>query len=492
MRLWGVLPTSKLVSPDLTGLTALRPDERASTEATLALAVDGNPWVDAMRALGHRVETSGARIPVDEGETSLNASFHQAISSLLPCSGESPGAVVLGSMAFGNHSLAHSLAGFALGFADPPSALRELKTAFAGLGPDEHLDRCLARPSMAKVRGDLAKRAALRQERLFRFPASLFGAPEPDALRRLAAGLGLGPTVTRTLLSAREATRSAGLTGFADFALVCRAALIRELARLIEIDASGHVPLSLEHLVTTTTGRLTEAPLSSWVADCHVALRNQLEHEDERRCDGRAEESTPSVPKRGVQEYRVLNYFVSERLVEESAKSIAGRHSEYGWNTLKAAFSTGAIGADPAGLARRPVAELLAAGFGLSGKLVYHAASRINGGRVCNLVHRSKPHVFSALADPARPNRVIALGRAHLRGGPRMEYRALNLYLGMDRVCESHDPRGLAKAMFREFAALVADPNAEEVPLVLLPPAVARREQRSLVAWQNGAARVVV
>jgi hypothetical protein len=130
-------------------------------------------------------------------------------------------------------------------------------------------------------------------------------------------------------------------------------------------------------------------------------------------------------------------------------------------------------------LADLPLAELLARGYGLSGKLIYLAGREINRGRVCLQVFRSKTDVYLGLADPGHPVRALPLARVYPRvdrgggadagvpagapgpgGGPDWVSPDFGLFLA--RLRRHPDPVGALSRIYAAFRAAVADPEAPD------------------------------
>jgi hypothetical protein len=403
---WAILPRDKRVG--LGELAALRAPHAVLTDGFAAALLRDNPWLRALRRLGHEPAVDARMVPVEEGETSLNANGHQALAALLALAagaeqGVSP--TVIGSLAGGNHGLDQVIVRLAASFPEPPRARAALTAA---LGPAA---LAAAEPLLAASRTQVRKafRALpdrLRQARALRLPACRVPAPPRDVLEILGAGLGLDRPLCDRLIAAREAIAEAGLTSFADLWIVLRADLVHDLAARLGLRRPGFVPTSLEHLVARgTPAGFADRSLASLAAHYHAVLAASSA--------GR----TPDAPVYGGR-YRLLNHFDPLAVLLRGARRDGRGELRPGWASLHARFASGALAASPddRALAELPVGELLARGYGLSGKLTYMAVREVNGGGVCNQVRWTSPDVFAGLADPACANRVLALGWVNVNG----------------------------------------------------------------------------
>ena len=461
-RLWGVLPREKRVG--LGGLAALRSPREALTADFAAALCAGNPWLAALRHLGHGVSVDARMVPIEEGETSLNANGHQALSALAVLAagaGQGVNPTVIGSLAGGNHGLDRVIARLAASFPEPPRARAALSAAFA---PGA---RAAAAPLLAACRANVRKAfhalpAPLQEARALRLPACRVPAPPAEALERLAADLALGGLRHRLrdrLVAAREAIAAAGLTSVADLWIVLRADLVHDLAARLGLRRAGFVPTALEHLIARgTPAGFAGQPLADLAARYHALL-------------AAVDRPPPSQPAATAarSRYRLLNYFDPLAVLLRGARRDGRGELRPGWASLAARFATGALVAPPAArpLAGLPVGELLARGYGLSGKLTYMAVRAVNGGAVCNQVRQTAPDVFAGLADPASPHRVLPLGWVNLTGawqsGASEGAPALDLLVLWQWLDRSPDPAAtLARllAAFRQRAEPCAAPPA--------------------------------
>src|SRR5262245_42442262 len=129
-----LFPAARTVDPE--DLSKLRAPDPVLTDGFRTGVLRDNPWLEAMRRLGQAPadgDLDERMVPIEEGETSLNANTNQALASLLPLVlGARQGAhpTVLGTLAGGNHGLDHSLARLARSFPDPPATRRQLAEVF--------------------------------------------------------------------------------------------------------------------------------------------------------------------------------------------------------------------------------------------------------------------------------------------------------------------------------------------------------------------------
>jgi hypothetical protein len=398
-----LLPPGKTVLPeDLSRLRAEQPVLAADFRTAL---IEENPWLQAMRRLGLEFRIDERMVPVEEGETSLNANSNQALASLLPrVLGPRQGVrpTVLGTLAGGNHGLDHALARLARSFPDPARTAERLAEVF---GPPALAGAAslLANPNARKVFARLP--AALQRSRALRLPACAIEAPAADRLAGLASALGLDPSLADLLAGAREAAGQAGLHTVADFFVLVRARLLERLASLLGA-GGAHVPATLEYLIARGTGELARQPLSALVASFRSALA-----------------SSPFAPSPGAgriysRGFRVLHYYDPARLLTRGRKAAGGLVQGWGW--LWASHDDGFLGATGAAereLLELPLADLLARGYFLSGRLTYAAVRALNGGAVCNQIFSSpRAGVFASLADPGHPALVLPLTWVNVNG----------------------------------------------------------------------------
>jgi len=462
--LCGILPACKLVDPG--DLGRLRAPHPVLTPAFQEALIDGNPWLRALRVLGQGADPDPWMTPIEEGETSLNGNSHQALASLLPLlAGREQGLrpTVVGNLATGNHGLDHALALLARSFADPGRARTALDEVFGEAA------LASAEPVLAGCRANVRKTfrrlpAAVRRARALRLPALRIAAPGADRLDGLCEALGLDPWLRRLVAGTREAMDATGLWTAADLFIVLRGALIQHLGALLGAGDLVHIPTSLEHLVTRGTGGgFADLTLRELAARWHGALALAAR--------GRARPVPAGRSARA--RFRVLNYYDSVEIFTRGNRR-RGR-LRAGWGSLSASFETGCVltaGRDTAEIAGLPVAELLARGYGLSGKLVYLAVRAVNGGRVCNQVFASpKSDVYAALADPGHPGLVLALRWVDVNGawqepGPRrpppLDLLAVAQWLG-----RCPDPPRTLERILGELRGLWRDPYAPRAGLLL-------------------------
>jgi hypothetical protein len=113
-RLWGVVPRERLVSLDR--LDALRAPGPALTPGFERELVERNPWRAALARLGCETAVDPRIVPIEEGESSLNANAGQGLAVLLALvEGGRVGAAptVAANLTAGNHPLSHTLERFA-------------------------------------------------------------------------------------------------------------------------------------------------------------------------------------------------------------------------------------------------------------------------------------------------------------------------------------------------------------------------------------------
>jgi hypothetical protein len=463
--LCGILPAGKLVAP--TALSRLRAPRPVLAPAFAAALIEQNPWLRALRGLGHDLAVEPRMIPIEEGETSLNANSHQALACLLPLLlGREQGLrlTVIGTMAGGNHGLDFALTALSRSFADAGRARAALSEALgdaALASAGALLAGC--RPNVRKAFFRLP--AALQRARALRLPAARIAAPDADRLAGLGAALGLDPWLCERLAAVREAMAGAGLETAADLFLLLRSALLHRLGAMLGASGLAHVPASLEYLIVRgTDAALPQCSLrelaAHWLAAFALATRGR-----ERRID-----------RFGGARFRVLNYYDPVALLlRGGGRDGRGGRSRAGWRSLSASFATGVVVArdrQSAELAGLPLAELLSRGYGLSGKLTYLAVRAVNGGAVCNQIFPSPAaDVFAALADPHHPGLVLPLrwidvhgGWQAAPGGRRPELDLLVLAQWLERSTDP--PRTLAR-IFGVLRDLWCDTRAPRAALVL-------------------------
>src|SRR5262245_58020661 len=141
-------------------------------------------------------------VPIEEGETSLNANSYQVLVALLPAAaGDRLGVrpTVLGTMAAGNHGLIHALERFAASFPDRHRVRQALIEVFGEAALTVVPPLFAGRPPRL-AKSFLRLPAGVRQRRALRLPGSLIPAPEEDGLRRLCGALRLHPRLAAELL----------------------------------------------------------------------------------------------------------------------------------------------------------------------------------------------------------------------------------------------------------------------------------------------------
>jgi len=403
-----LFPAGRIV--DLAELVRLRAPYPILSAGFRAGLLRDNPWQDALRRLG-QAPADGAlderMVPVEEGETSLNANANQALASLLPLvlgarQGVSP--TVLGTLAGGNHGLDHSLARLARSFPDPAAARRRLVEVF-GPAALSAATALLAAHSRSVRKSFDRLPETLRRARALRLPPCAIAAPEPGRLADLAAALDLDPPLRDLLAGARDATAQAGLATVADFFVVVRALLLQRLAALLGA-RGAYVPATLEALLSRGAGALAGRTLpnllSEWVADLRAGLTAP---------------EAPAVRRSSPGRFRALRSWDLVKMLTRGSKP-AGRWAQ-GWGWLWADHGSGALYASAAEreLLDLPLSDLLARGYGLSGRLLYHAVRQVNGGAVCNQVFSSpRPSVFASLTAPGNAAFVLPLTWSNLNG----------------------------------------------------------------------------
>jgi hypothetical protein len=461
--LCGILPAGKLVAP--AALSRLRAPRPVLAPAFAAALIEQNPWLRALRSLGHDVAVEARTIPIEEGETSLNANSHQALACLLPLLlGREQGLrlTVIGTMAGGNHGLDHALTVLSRSFAGAGrarAALNETMGDAALASAGELLAGC--RPNVRKAFSRLP--AAVQRARALRLPAARIAAPDAGRLAGLGAALGLDPWLRELLAAVREAMAGAGLHTAADLFLLLRSALLHRLGAMLGAGGMAHVPASLEYLlVRGTDAALAQRSLRELAARWHAAF-------------ALATQGRERPPARfGGARFRVLNYYDPVALLLRGAGPDRRLHA--GWRSLNASFLTGGVAAgdrETAELAELPLTELLARGYGLSGKLIYLAVRAVNGGMVCNQIFPSPAaDVFAALADPVHPGLVLALRwidvyggwQAAHGGGRRSQLDLLALAQWLERAA---DPQRTLVRIFSALRDFGCEARAPRAALVL-------------------------
>ena len=452
----GTFPAWKRLAP--LELSRLRAPEPVLGDACQTALVEMNPWLQALRSLGHDFAPEARVVPIEEGETSLNCNAHQALASLfalLTGRGQGVRLTVIGTLAGGNHGLDHTIAILCGSFGDPARARAALQETLGDAA------RASAEALFADCRRNVRKvffslPLPVQRARALRLPPARILAPEADRLRALAVALGLDPWLRDLLSSVREAMGSAGLQTVADLFILLRAALIRHLGSVLGAGGLSYIPTSLEYLIARGTdeelGGLSLRELAArWHAVFGLAPPSR-----ERRITGF-----------GGGRFRVLNYYDPVELLTRGA-------SRAGWRILTAAFANGEViaGRQTAELAGLPVRELLARGYGLSGKLIYLAVRAVNGGRVCNQIFLSpRSDVFAALADPGHPGLVLALQRLDVhacwREEPDGRTEQLDLLAFVNWLGRCPDPpRTLAQILGR-LSDRWCDPRSCRARLVL-------------------------
>ena len=283
-------------------------------------------------------------------------------------------------------------------------------------------------------------------------------APPCDVLERLGAGLGLDRRLRDRLAAARHAVAETGLESWADLWIVLRADLVHDLAARLGLRRAGFVPTSLEHLIVSgTPAGFGDQPLAVLAAQYHAVL---------------AASSVGPPPDVRVYagRYRLLNYFDPLAVLLGGARRDGRGELRPGWGSVLASFASGALSAPAAAraLAQLPVAELLARGYGLSGKLTYMAVSAVNGGAICNQVRSTSPDVFASLADPASANRVLALARVEVNGawqsGAIERAPSLDLLLLWQWLDRCSDPPATLARLLHAFRRQCEEPHDRPEP----------------------------
>jgi hypothetical protein len=421
-----LFPPGRSVDP--TALERLRAPHPVLTADFRAGLIDHNPLGETSAA----EDLDERMVPVEEGETSLNANANQALASLLPrVLGAKQGLrpTVIGTLAGGNHGLDHSLARLARSFPDPAAVRRRLVEAF---GPAAlAAATALLASHHRSVRKSFERLPeTLRRARALRLPPCAIAVPGPGRLADLGAALDLDPPLRDLLAQAGSAT-------VADFFVLLRACLLQRLGHLL--GARGiYVPATLEVLLTRGTGafaRRTLPELAISTASQAPALR--------RSTKGR---------------FRALHVWDPVQLLTSGRRPAGGTIE--GWSWIWADHATGALYPGPGEreLLDLPLAGLLARGYGLSGRLLYPAVRQVNGGAVCNQVFSTpRPGVFAGLAEPGNPALVLPLTWTNVNGAWQTgaELRRcppVDLLVLTQWVERSPDP---AKAIGRVFAAFV-------------------------------------
>lgn len=451
-----LLPGARTVDPaDLFRLRAPHPVLAADFRAGV---LQDNPWLEAMRRLGQGPadgDLDERMVPVEEGETSLNANANQALASLLPLvlgarQGVSP--TVVGTLAGGNHGLDHSLARLARSFPDPPETRRRLAEVFgpAALASAETLlagrHRSL-RKSFARLP------AAMQRARALRLPPCAIEAPDGDRLAGMASALALDPPLRDLLATAREAAVQVGLATVADLFLLVRALLLKRLARLLGARGT-HVPATLETLLTRGAGGLAHRTLPDLAA---LVLRLPRDRD------------SPSG------RFRALHYWDPVPLLTRGSRPY-GRLVR-GWGWLWASFDGGALYASPdeRELLDLPLADLLGRGHGLSGRLLYPAVRHLNGGAICNQIFSSpRPGVFAGFGGPESPGLVLPLTWSNVNGAwqagaelPRCP--PLDLLVFTQWIERSPDPPAVLGRIFDAFLHACGAPGRSGLVLAETP-----------------------
>jgi hypothetical protein len=453
----GLFPAWKRV--DLARLARLRAPGPALSPACQETLVEANPWLRALRDLGHQPGVEAGAIPIEEGETSVNCNSSQALaglSALLLGREQGVRLTVIGDQAGGNHGLDHALALLGRSFADAAGARAALQETL-GDAARASTEALLAGLPRNVRKAFSALPIPVQRARALRLPAARIAAPDADRLRDLGAALGLDPGLRSLLSAVREAMAGVGLWTVADLFILLRGALIRRLASLLGADGLSYLPTSLEYLITRGTGEeLAGRSLRELAARWHAAFTLAVPPRE------------PRPHLRGHACFRVLNHYDPVRLLTRGA----GRG---GWGSLAATFATGdvVVGRETAGLAELPLRELLARGYGLSGKLTYLAVRAVNGGRVCNQVFLSPlSDVFAALADPGHPGLVLALRRIDVNGRWQWEHMPgrrppLDLLVLTQWIERSPDPPATLARILGLLRDLWRDPSPSRACLLL-------------------------
>jgi hypothetical protein len=451
-RIWGLLPRERSVS--LHDLGRLSGTEQGLSDGFHRVIVEQNPWVGVLRRIGCDIRVDPGVLPLEEGETSLNANAPQALASLLVLDRAHRAGVpvtVLGTMAGGNHSLLHSLQRFSASFPDPQRAMALLADAL-GACALECVERSLPglRPPVRKAFTKLPLH--IRRLRALWLPPIRVPAPTVDALRTVAKGLGYGRAARTALVDVREAMREEGLSTAADLFLVLRTLCIHRMAEHIGISPVSLVPVMLEYLLLHGT----EGSIGGMrIGDLARRYREVL-----TRVPGVA---APGERVRSGR-FRCLNYFRDEHLL------LAGRRDRMrgddGWSILRAPYSGEELlaGSEEYAFREMSVGEAFSNGFGLSGKLTYLALAAVNRGAVCNLIFREPAHVYASLADPLRPGFFLPLGQVGIFGEwqapPRVgRLPALDISVVLDRIQRSPRSVYASRGLLDRFAELIGDPG---------------------------------
>lgn len=451
-QIWGLLPPERSISPQQVG--RLRSSVQRLSGEVYSAIIERNPWVGALRRVGCEIRVDPRVAPVEEGETSLNASAPQALASLLVLerahmAGVS--ATVLGTMAGGNHSLLHSLQRFSLSFPDPHRALFLLKETF-GACAFESVERSLP-DCRRQVRKAFTKLPShIRRERALRLPPIRVPAPSLDALRTMAAGLGFGRALRTALTNVRDAMQEEELSTAADLFLLLRSFCIHRMAERIGIGPVNLVPVLLEYLLLHGTGGIVGGLT---IGDLTQGYREVL---------ARLPEIAPPGGVIRSGRFRCLNYYRFEDLL------LAGRHERMrgddGWSVLRARYSGEELvpATEEHRVRKMSVSAALSNGFGFSGKLTYLALAAVNGGEVCNLVFREPEHVYASLADPLHRGFILPLGQVGIFGDwqappPTRRLPTLDISVVLDRIERSRRSASAIRSLLGQFAELARDPE---------------------------------
>jgi hypothetical protein len=451
-RIWGLLPRERSISLQHVG--KLRSSEHALSYGVHSAIIEANPWAGALCRLGCEIRVDPRVLPIEEGETSLNANAPQALASLLVLERAQTAGIsvtVLGTMAGGNHSLLHSLQRLSMSFPNPRRALFLLREVF-GTCALESVERSLpdVRLQVRKAFTNLPPH--IRRERALRLPPIRVPAPSPDALRTLAGRLGFGRAVSTACTEVRDVMEERGLSTVADLILLLRSLSIHRMAQRIGIGPVNLIPVLLEYLLLHGTGGAVGALAVGELAQQYREALARL----------------PEISVRGEVirsgRFRCLNYYRLEHLL------LAGRQERMlgddGWSVLRDRYAGEEL--SPANEEHRvremSVGEALSSGFGLSGKLTYVALTTVNRGAVCNLVFREPEHVYASLADPLHPGLIFPLGQVGIFGEWQVPPRVgplptLDISVVLDRIEQSRRGGFAIRSLLRRFAELARDPE---------------------------------